>query len=246
MNNGLQVYRSFQYGSQTIPYILVKKSRKTLGITVKPDKSLVVTSPEEKELQEIEKILVKKGKWILKQIRYFDSLPHQSFEKEYIPGESFRILGRQYRLKVYDGESSFVKVTHGMIHITVKNPKDKDGKYKVNLIRNTLENWYKEKAKEYLLKRAGKVSKRLKYLNLPVSTIEVKKMSKRWGSCTPKAKIILNSELIKVPCDCIDYVLIHEHLHLKIHSHNKKFYALLSTVLPGWEKVKDKLDRFEL
>ena len=68
-------------------------------------------------------------------------------------------------------------------------------------------------------------------------------MQKRWGSCTPGGKIILNPELIKANPKCIEYVIIHELCHLVIASHNKVFYKLLGEKMPDWEKWKDKLER---
>lgn len=68
-------------------------------------------------------------------------------------------------------------------------------------------------------------------------------MEKRWGSCTNDGLILLNPELVAAPIDCIDYVIIHELCHLKEHSHNQRFYNLLSKILPDYTKSKKKLDR---
>ena len=68
-------------------------------------------------------------------------------------------------------------------------------------------------------------------------------MSKRWGSCTPKGKIILNPELIKTPKKCIEYVIIHELCHLKHANHGSSFYKLQSVFMPDWENWKEKLER---
>ena len=67
-------------------------------------------------------------------------------------------------------------------------------------------------------------------------------MQKRWGSLTDKRVMTLNTELIKAPVECIDYVVIHELCHLKYPDHSPEFYNLLDTVIPGWEKIKHKLE----
>ncbi len=67
-------------------------------------------------------------------------------------------------------------------------------------------------------------------------------MSKRWGSCTPLGKIILNVELIKASKGCVEYVVTHELCHLVHHNHTKEFYNLLTRILPSWKKWKDKLE----
>ena len=72
------------------------------------------------------------------------------------------------------------------------------------------------------------------------------KMKKRWGSCSPKGKILLNPELIKAPTVCIDYVIMHELCHLKHSLHDKRFFNLLATVLPDWQKRKSALEKQEI
>ena len=67
-------------------------------------------------------------------------------------------------------------------------------------------------------------------------------MPTRWGSCTPRGKIILNPELIKAPKGCIEYVIIHELCHLIYHDHTRKFIDLQTKEMPDWEKWKSKLE----
>ena len=67
-------------------------------------------------------------------------------------------------------------------------------------------------------------------------------MEKRWGSCTPQQKIILNTELIKAPIACINYVILHELCHLVHHNHSQAFYQLLNQFMPDWQKYKQLLE----
>ena len=73
--------------------------------------------------------------------------------------------------------------------------------------------------------------------------MEIKRMQKRWGSCTADGKIILNPELIKANAKCIEYVVIHELCHLVVPAHNKEFYRLLEEKMPEWERWKERLER---
>ena len=75
------------------------------------------------------------------------------------------------------------------------------------------------------------------------SGIYIKQMENRWGSCTKSGKIFLNNELIKAPRSCIEYVITHEMCHLLHPNHTKDFFTLLSSVMPDWEKWKNKLER---
>ena len=71
----------------------------------------------------------------------------------------------------------------------------------------------------------------------------IQETENRWGSCTAKGKIILNTELIKAPKPCIEYVITHEMCHLLHKNHTKAFYALLQKEMPDWERWKNRLEK---
>ncbi len=68
-------------------------------------------------------------------------------------------------------------------------------------------------------------------------------MAKRWGSCSKSGDILLNTNLVKTPLYCIDYVIMHELCHLKFHTHSDRYYNLLSKYMPDWEKRKERLEK---
>ena len=78
------------------------------------------------------------------------------------------------------------------------------------------------------------------------SSLYIQEMDNRWGSCTPKGKIILNTQLIRAPRPCIEYVITHELCHLLHPDHTKAFWELLQKEMPDWERWKNKLERFML
>jgi predicted metal-dependent hydrolase len=78
--------------------------------------------------------------------------------------------------------------------------------------------------------------------NLMMNSLMIRKLEKRWGSCTAKGNIVVNADLIKAPINCIDYVLIHELCHLKHHDHSNKFWTLLNKYCPDWTVLKNKLE----
>ena len=71
-------------------------------------------------------------------------------------------------------------------------------------------------------------------------------MAKRWGSCTPEGKILLNLKLIQVPKGLIDYVVMHELCHLKEHHHGAAFYNLLGRAMPDWQERRQRLNETDV
>ena len=217
------------------PYELYYTDRKTLGIKVYPDTSVKVFAPIDTDLPIIEQLLKAKRKWIEKQQRSFQTYLPATPPRQYIGGESFLYLGKQYMLKIEPSTAEEVKLYQGRLVVKTVNP---DATH----IKKLLQQWYIARAtilfnklfeeQFYLFKRFG--------LEKPI--LQIKKMEKRWGSCTPQQKIILNSELIKAPVVCINYVILHELCHLVHHNHSKSFYRLLENFMPDWQKYKQLLE----
>lgn len=108
-------------------------------------------------------------------------------------------------------------------------------------VKILLRDWYREHATAYFQKRLAALQQNIAWLgSIPPFRLQV--MQKQWGSCSPAGVLLLNPHLIKAPARCVDYVLLHEICHLREHNHGKAFYALLESLLPDWQCVKDKLD----
>lgn len=103
--------------------------------------------------------------------------------------------------------------------------------------------WYRKKAKIKFAEIAEPLIQKFKKYNIEITGLYIQDMPTRWGSCTPKGKIILNPELMKAPKPCIEYVIIHELCHLVYHDHTKKFIDLQTKEMPDWKKWKNKLKR---
>ena len=106
-----------------------------------------------------------------------------------------------------------------------------------------LNDWYRSKAKEVLQALLDEVMVKAPQFHGKIRAMQVKAMPKRWGSCTPGGTITLNSELVKAPKACIEYVILHELCHLTHPNHTKQFYNLLTSLMPDWPKWKDRLER---
>lgn len=101
--------------------------------------------------------------------------------------------------------------------------------------------WFRNRAREILLQRLVDVSARLRWVS-DVPPVTLRQMKRQWGSCSPRGRIALNIGLVRVPRECIDYVLLHELCHLKVHNHGRAFHRLLDRHLPDWRQIKLRLD----
>lgn len=225
---------SIQFGSKQIDFNVVYSDRKTLGITVTPDMDVLVKAPVDSSIQKIKEKILKKAPWIIKQQSYFLSFHPKTTKRKYISGETHLYLGRQYLLKIELSKDESVKLKGKYIEVRTSN---------ISNVKKMMLNWYLQQAKIKYHSIAQPLIEKFKKYNVEPNSIVLREMPARWGSCTPKGKIILNPELIKAPKGCIEYVIIHELCHLIHYDHTQKFIDLQTKEMPNWEKWKTKLEK---
>lgn len=211
-----------------------KKKVKNVTLKVKRDGSIHLTVPESATDDYIERVISNKQEWIEQQLKHFEENYKKPEEKQMVSGESFKYLGRSYRLKVIEDKEESVRLYRGYIEIHVKD--------KNNILKKQelLKKWYQEKAKK---KFSELVHEYEKVVKEEVNGIRVITMQTRWGSCNVERRNInLNLELIKKPRYCIEYVILHELSHLKFPNHSKQFWEYMSVHMPNWKWRKDKLE----
>ena len=220
--------RSVQYGSHVIGFSLVRRDRSTLEIAVEPDASVTVAAPTDAPLAAIDAKVRKRAAWIRKQQLYFAQFLPRTPERRYVPGETHRYLGRQYRLQIQAGEPEGVRR---------RADKTED-------VRSLLRKW--------LLARAAlKFTERLEInlLRFPEpervrpKRLTAKRLKRRWGSMTITGHLQLNFRLVEAPSDVIDYVITHELCHVAEANHSARFYKLLESVMPDWQRRKLRLEK---
>lgn len=223
-----------EYGSSKIEFRIKRSARKTLGIAVLPDGAVEVTAPADATLDKIKEIIIKKGSWLLEQQRLtgFNPVPQPS--KSLVSGESFYLLGRHYRLKIFEANYDAVDILDDKIILNCTFPEDTE------LKRSLLFKWYLKKAADILTDRFKFHAQNLNQESVEVA---VKKLTKRWGEFHPsKNLVVLNAELVVAPIECIDYVIIHELSHAVVLDHGPEFYNLLGRRLPRWRDLKNELE----
>lgn len=227
--------QTFIYGNYSYTYTLVKQDRKSLALTVRPDMGIILKCPRNVEDERIDKFLKRKWSWMNKQLKFFERVQRKKYEPEYISGESFFYLGRQYKLIVKRGKEDSVKLLRGILQVTTTQSV-KDSKYTKKLLGS----WYKDRYQIIFHERFIEMQKRFEYTSMPI--LKVRVMPKRWGSFLNKEQIALNPKLIHASKECIDYVIVHELCHMKYKDHSKKFWEFLDEKYPKWQKVKDNLE----
>ena len=225
---------SIQYGASTIHYDIEFVQRKTLSISVNPDGCIQLKAPMDATLEQIQKKVHKKADWILRQKRFFESFGTPTTRRQYISGESHLYLGRQYMLKVRESNTNAVHYQNNIIEIECRHKKDAGV---------LLQTWYRQRADIKFPEYAKPIIEQFSAYGVTPKSLSIKKMEKRWGYCTIDGHITINPRLICAPRCCIEYVITHELCHLIHRNYNKEFYALLTKVMPHWEKWKNKLER---
>lgn len=228
-----------EYANNIIDFIIKRKKVKNVNLNVKPDMTIEVTANDKVPLDFISDFVKSKGSWILKNVGEFkDVQPLKQSEREYVSGETFKYLGKQYRLRVQQSmKDEIVKYFRGFIYLYVKNTENVSRKAKL------MDEWYREKAQMTFNESLEKVYPWVQKYGVKKPNVDVRIMKARWGSAlTEKNTILLNAELIKAPKYCIDYVVLHELIHFKYNDHSENFYQMLYSLMPDWEKRKAILD----
>lgn len=234
--NGHPRQLAIRYGRKRIEFQLLYSPRKTLAIDVHPDLSVVVTAPQDTDDFAVEQKMHKRAAWIVQQQRFFENYLPPIPPRRYVSGESHRYLGRQYRLRVHEGDEDDVKMARGQINVFLTDP-SKRGR-----IRTLVVGWFRQRAEIVFRELFEVMVAKAARHDISADRFEIRRMKNRWGSCTQAGRILLNPDLIIAPKTCIQYVIVHELCHLKEHNHAPAFYQLLQTLLPDWQQRRERLN----
>lgn len=229
---------SFYYGTEKIVFYRVtkKSSKPKVIIKVSPEKIVTASAPTNTTDDLVIEAVKQRARWIYTQLQYFKKQQNHVTPRQYISGESHFYLGRRYMLKIFEEQHipQSVKLLRGQFEIRVHQKNMKS-------IQKLLNEWYKEKALIIFQERINFMLEQTLWVkNTP--PIKLRYMNTQWGNCSATGIITLNPNLIKAPKECIDYVILHELCHIAEHNHSERFYHLMNQVMPGWQKIKNRLD----
>lgn len=200
---------------------IIRSKRKTISLEVKRDGSLIVRAPIITPRGQIEELVESKERWIRKKQELLKQRSLEVPAKKFFPGEQFLYLGQPYTLEVVNGQADSL-VLKDKFYLTANSQ---------NNAQIVFTNWYRKHAalviKELVVNRAQENG-------FEYSRIGITSARTRWGSCGPKGSLNFTWRLIMAPREVIDYVVVHELVHLQIRNHSKAFWGEVRVLMPEY------------
>jgi len=215
---------------------VIKKDIKNIHLAVYPPTGRVrLSSPFSMKRESLRLFIISKLGWIKKHIRNMNSQIREP-EREYIQGESHWVEGQRYLLNFIESKAAPRVEIRNKKYLDLYIRPGSDKAKKEEIIRE----WYRNRLKDQIPELIAKWENKL---GVKIDDWGVKLMKTKWGSCNIEARRIwLNLELAKKPKHCLDYVVLHEMVHLKERHHNEHFKALLDKHMPSWQSVREELN----
>lgn len=216
---------------------VIKKNIKNMHLSVLPPLGKVrISAPMNASDEQIRLFAVSKIGWIKKQIEKYEKQPRQT-EREYVSGESHYLWGRRYKLEVrFSNRKNNIETKGNRLFLTVREDSTEQQREKV------MNEWYRNEMKR---KIPLLIEKWESMIGVKAHSWGIKIMKTRWGTCNTKEKRLwFNLQLAKKPAGCLEYVVVHELVHLLEKNHNSAFIAYMDKFLPDWRVTKDELNSF--
>ncbi len=219
---------------------VVRKNIKNLHLSVHPPEGHVrVSVPMHITADNVRLAVISRLNWITKQQAMFEGRPRQS-KREMVTGESHYLFGKRYRLEVVERRGRHeVDMKSNTKLLLYVNPGTT-----IHNRQTVINEWYRSELKKLI---PVLIAKWKPVISKQVAEWGVKKMKTRWGSCNiKKNRIWFNLELAKIPVECLEFVLVHEMVHLYERNHNDRFESYMDKFLPNWRFHRETLNRAPL
>ncbi len=211
---------------------LFRSRRRSLGLEITQDALLVVRAPHRASLEYIQNVLLKKADWILKKQAQAQARKVKNPPKKFVDGENFYYLGKPYLLKLVDVDTISLTDYLEFPRIFLLDAQQR------------LTQWYKRQASEKVKERVELYSK---ITGLAYSKIKISHAAKRMGSCSVNGNLNFSWRLVMAPLENMDYVVVHELIHLDERNHSRRFWNKVRAVLPDYKEKDSWLkDNFRL
>jgi predicted metal-dependent hydrolase len=219
-----------------IPVDVIRKDIKNVHLSVHPPTGRVrIAAPERMSLDTVRVFAIAKVPWIRKQQRKLREQERET-PREYIDRESHYVWGKRYLLKVAEADHSpAVELNHGRMVLRVRPGATKTKR------RAVVEEWHREQVRKAV---PPLIEKWQRLMGIRVKRFFVQRMKTKWGSCNDRGgSIRLNTDLARKPIECLEYIVVHEMVHLLERTHNERFMVLMDQFMPKWQFYRDVLNR---
>lgn len=219
--------------------VVVRKDIKNIHLSVYPPKGSVrISAPDHMDLETIRLFAIAKVGWIRRQQEKILAQERET-AREFLDRESHYLWGKRYLLRVEEVDAApSVRCTPRTLVLSCRPGSGVEKKQTV------LEGWYREQLHKRIPELIATWEPRLQ---VKVVRYHLQRMKTKWGSCSPEsASIRLNTELAKKPSGCLEYIVVHEMVHLLEPTHNPRFRTLMDLHYPNWRQARDQLNRLPL
>jgi predicted metal-dependent hydrolase len=196
-----------------------------------------VIVPQSISEKRIEDLIKARTTWIRQKLKLQASVVVPK-AKEYVNGESFTYLGRNYRLKCVKSATGDVKLKNGYLNVPVADAMREEKL--TGFLRTSLEQWYFSKALEKLKEKTKRYSE---ILGVKPISVSIKEYKSRWGSCSTNGEVTYNWRIIIAPHHIVDYIVVHELCHLLEHNHGPKYWKHVESVVPDYRICREWLKK---
>lgn len=218
---------------------IIFKEIKNVHLSVHPPTGRVrISAPKRMKLDTLRVFAVSKIDWI-KRHQKKQLGQERETPREYLDRESHYVWGRRYLLKINEAhQAPFVELKHNQIILTVRPGSGLEKKEAI------VSAWYREEVRKAAMPLIAKWES---ILGVKINKFYIQRMKTKWGSCAPRTRSVrLNSDLAKKPRECLEFIVVHELVHLLEPTHNARFYALMDKFMPNWQSLRDELNRIPL
>ncbi len=222
------------WGDSRLTYAIRRSARrkKTVAVTVDPAGGVLLVAPEQISTSRLDAMVRRKAPWIVKRLRGVESGDPPP-PREFVSGESVMYLGRHYRLKVDSGGPGEAKLRGGWLHVPAPA-----GEGQRDQVRAALVSWLRGHAEVRLPERVEMWRPKV---GVEMPQVVISDQQKRWGSCDRSGTIRLNWRIIQAPMRLVDYVVVHELVHLRHRGHGRDYWQALGRIMPDYERRREDL-----
>ena len=212
-------------------YEVIRCTRKTLGVVVSPNGTVTVRAPYGASNARIADFAERLKPWVFKHLARYRQV---GSPRGFVTGESLPYLGKKFKLTVIENDTETTPVLKGnRLSVFVTHGLGEETRREA--VKQALSSWYKTQARQVLTMRLDELAIRME---MRPTAVRVKHQTRRWGSCTERGVINLNWQLVMAPPEVVDYVIVHELCHLKVHGHQREFWDCVARYAPDYKKPR--------